>query len=353
MSTIRSAAVWVAVLGVCALSACGERPPMDPVQRGYRGTGMVQVVNPRLQEKKVSANQVPEAVPAVPHEGPSAAQAYKNVQVLGDLSAAELARLMVAMTNWVAPKEGCTYCHAGSDLAADTLYTKVVARRMLQMTRHINSDWKTHVAGTGVTCFTCHRGQPVPANAWFSDPGPVHARGPAGNRAGQNTPAKSVGLTSLPYDPFTAFLDQHSEIRVVAAQALPGTDHHSIKDAESTYGLMMHLSQSLGVNCTYCHNSRSFFDWDASTPQRGTAWYGIRMVRDLNHAYLEPLAGQFPPNRLGPLGDVPKVNCGTCHQGVYKPLFGVSMLKDYPELAGPLAPAAAPASAPPAPAGKP
>jgi photosynthetic reaction center cytochrome c subunit len=32
------------------------------------------------------------------------------------------------------------------------------------------------------------------------------------------------------------------------------------------------------------------------------------------------------------------VGCATCHQGVYKPLFGANMLKDYPELAG--APAA-------------
>jgi outer membrane protein OmpA-like peptidoglycan-associated protein len=32
------------------------------------------------------------------------------------------------------------------------------------------------------------------------------------------------------------------------------------------------------------------------------------------------------------LGDAPKANCGTCHQGVYKPLFGANMLKDYPEL---------------------
>ena len=101
-----------------------------------------------------------------------------------------------------------------------------------------------------------------------------------------------------------------------------------------TYGLMMHVSQSMGVNCTYCHNTRSFAQWDASTPKRTTAWYGIRMVQGLNNNYLEPLTATFPANRLGPHGDVGKVNCATCHQGVYKPLFGVSMLKDYPELAG-------------------
>ena len=73
--------------------------------------------------------------------------------------------------------------------------------------------------------------------------------------------------------------------------------------------------------------------WDQSTPQRATAWYGIRMVRDINTSYLAPLTDTFPADRKGALGDVAKINCATCHQGVYKPMFGTSMLKDYPELA--------------------
>ena len=39
-------------------------------------------------------------------------------------------RLMVSMTAWVSPQQGCTYCHkAGEDFSADSLYTKVVSRR--------------------------------------------------------------------------------------------------------------------------------------------------------------------------------------------------------------------------------
>ena len=57
---------------------------------------------------------------------------------------------------------------------------------------------------------------------------------------------------------------------------------------------MISMSQALGVNCTYCHNSRSFAVWDASTPKRTTAWYGIRMARDLNNDYLVPLTATFP-----------------------------------------------------------
>jgi photosynthetic reaction center cytochrome c subunit len=56
------------------------------------------------------------------------------------------------------------------------------------------------------------------------------------------------------------------------------------------------------------------------------------MVRQMNNEYLNPLASVFPDYRKGPMGDVAKVNCTTCHQGVYKPLYGVSMAKDFPEL---------------------
>ncbi len=59
------------------------------------------------------------------------------------------------------------------------------------------------------------------------------------------------------------------------------------------------------------------------------------MVRDINNAYLNSLQGVFPAYRKGQLGDSPKVNCATCHQGIYKPLYGVSMLKTFPELAKP------------------
>jgi photosynthetic reaction center cytochrome c subunit len=90
--------------------------------------------------------------------------------------------------------------------------------------------------------------------------------------------------------------------------------------------------------------------WDSSTPKRTVAWYGIRMARDLNNNYLVPLTSTFPAHRLGVLGDVAKVNCATCHQGLFKPLYGESMAKDYPELTGEIhaaAPPAPPSGAPP------
>jgi photosynthetic reaction center cytochrome c subunit len=322
-----------------AIAFTFTHPPVDSFQRGYRGLAMVELFRPSALDAKRAANKVPMPQDPLPPGAPSAASEFKNVKVLTDISADELTRLMLAMTEWVAPVQGCSYCHAdGEDLSSDKLYTKVIARRMLQMTRDINSHWKNHVADTGVTCFTCHRGQPVPSEVWFNNPGPPQPDGVVGAPVGKNHPAPEAGFTALPYDPLTPFLEYANDIRVISTNALAGTDRSSIKQTEWTYALMMQISQSLGVNCTFCHNSRSFFDWDQSTPQRETAFHGIRMVRDINMNVLEPLKDTFPPGRLGPLGDVPKVGCATCHQGVYKPLFGANMLKDYPELAG--APAA-------------
>jgi photosynthetic reaction center cytochrome c subunit len=267
----------------------------------------------------------------VPQDGPKAAAVYQNVKVLGDLSVGEFTREMLAITQWVAPVQGCAYCHNTQNLADDGLYTKVVARRMLQMTRHLNADWKPHVAATGVTCYTCHRGNNIPAEVWFTAVQPRAVGGNSGDNALQNKPSRSVGLAALPYDPLSPFLLGAEEIRVAGLVPTGGV-LQSTQHTEKSYGLMIHMSKSLGVNCTFCHNTRNFATWDNSNPQRVTAWHGIRMVRELNNDYLVGLTDRFPPERLGPNGDVAKISCATCHQGVNKPLYGAPMLQDYPSL---------------------
>jgi photosynthetic reaction center cytochrome c subunit len=339
------------VVGLGLLAGC-ERPPVTTVQHGFRGTGMDLVYNPRTLASQASLNAAPEVQPAASPDGPKAGEIYQNLKVLGGLSVGEFTRTMAAMTAWVSPQQGCTYCHSAANFADDSLYTKVVARRMLQMTQTINTDWKTHVAATGVTCYTCHRGNPVPSEVWFKPAAPKGSNSFIGNRAGQNAPVVAVGLTSLPSDPFSTFLLDGQEIRVIGQEALPAGNRQSIKQTEWTYGLMVHFSKALGVNCTECHNTRSFADWDNSPPQRATAWYGIRMARALNHDYLVPLTDTFPAGRHGPLGDVAKVNCATCHQGAYKPLYGTAMAPSYPALLGrvDLVPQAAAAGQTPVPA---
>jgi len=322
------------------LAGC-EIGPKQSTQTGYRGTGIDQVVNPGLVKAQVP---IPANVYETPGDtGPRASETYQNVKVLGGVSTDRFNHFMAQMNNWVAPQAGkdpnevgCNYCHNPNNMASDEKYTKVVARRMIQMTQRVNQDWKTHVAETGVTCYTCHRGNNIPANVWFAPKDRKYAGGVLGDLAGQNIATKEAGLSSLPFDPFTPYLKDAAPIRVNGTEAMAGigksANRASVKQTEFTYSLMAHMSESLGVNCTYCHNTRNFQSWEQSRPQRVTAWYGIRMARDLNNDYMTPLTKTFPPERLGPKGDVAKVNCTTCHQGAYKPLYGAAMAKDYPEL---------------------
>lgn len=325
------------LIGIAMMFTSGwDRPPIDSTQIGFRGTGMTHTANPRMEAQKISAIEIPEPPDDLNTEGPRASTVYENLQLLGDVSEDQFNRLMLAITEWVSPEEGCGYCHNEENLAEDSKYTKVVSRKMIQMTRKINSEFQDHVADTGVTCYTCHRGKPVPEHIWFTDPHSGKSTGMVGGIAGQNIAGENVGSTSLPSDPFSELLEKTEPgepIRVIGGRALPlSTNGASIQQTEKTYGLMIHLSEALGVSCNHCHNSRSFFDWAQSTPERIVAWHGLNMVRGVNSEFLLPLSSVLPKNRLGVLGDAPKLNCTTCHQGVAKPLNGAKMAKDYPSL---------------------
>ena len=327
MKATASALALTVILAGCDISSKTE------VQRGYRGTGMELVINETELNDKLKLNIPPEPAPAMPAVGPKAGDIYQNVQVLGDLSVGEFTRLMAAMTQWISPDEGCNYCHNAQNLADDSIYTKKVARNMIAMTQRINSEWNVHVGEVGVTCYTCHRGKHIPENVWAFNPGPPRATGAVGQTP-QNFASSEVGYTSLPYDPFTDMLLGERNIGGVQPDtALPRGHPTDLRDAEWTYALMMHFSQSLGVNCTYCHNSRAFNQWEQASPAKVKAWHGIRMVREVNSAFIEPTTPWLPEHRKGPTGDALKTHCKTCHQGAYKPLYGAPMVKYYPNLA--------------------
>jgi photosynthetic reaction center cytochrome c subunit len=322
--------VVLGILSVLMLTAC-ERPPIDSKQTGFRGTGMAEINNPRTDAQLAKLNEMPAGIPASA-DGPKAGAVYQNVKVLNNLSTAQFTAFMVSMTAWVAPKEGCAYCHNVQNFADDSMYTKTVARKMILMNQEINGTWSNHVKTTGVTCYTCHRGNNIPQNVWFNT---VEKRGGnmLGNKNGQNDPTAGSAYASLPNNTFGSyFVAGAPAARVIGGDALPNGHKATLQSTESVYGVMSHMSNSLGVNCTYCHNSRAFSSWEQSTPQRIQAWHGIQMLKDVNTNYIDSLASTFPDNRKGPDGDVGKANCTTCHQGVNKPLLGQSMVKDYPYL---------------------
>lgn len=195
--------------------------PTESVQRGYRGLALTQLYDLDRVAAAGDLHRVPPPEPRDPPdpEIPLAKDVHQNVQVLTDLNALDFSRLMQAITTWVAPEAGCEYCHNTEDLASDEKYTKVVARRMLQMTRHINTEWTSHVAATGVTCWTCHRGQAVPSGIWFAESGPSYdsPRGSVnlGNKAGQNMAGvRTNGYASLPFDPLSPFLEASYSLSV-------------------------------------------------------------------------------------------------------------------------------------------
>ena len=305
---------WTGAAVVVVMAAGCEVPPPEVDQTGFRGLGLEYVYDEGTREDSLAAIQsrLPAPLTALPAMDPAPPGTFENVQVLGHLSQAEFTVTMQAITNWVAPEQGCNYCHVVTpdsvNYASDAIYTKLVARRMLQMTQDINVNWRAHVGDTvGVNCWTCHQGKPVPTNYWFY----------SGN----------------PAQPERHYLDRE-DLRVQGPYALAsqGENPRGTNDAEYAYAVMINMTNGLGVNCTYCHNSARFADWAESPPQRVTALRGLRMIRDANMEYMISLQGVWPTDvanyasypdrsRMGPLGDGPKLSCASCHQGAYKPQY--------------------------------
>ena len=334
-----------AILVAAMLVAWGQPFATSSMQTGPRGIGMsvtefksdLATPDPTIADYYTEEPYIPEGGEAL------AKDIYENVQVLGDLTEDNFNRLMLAITQWVSPEQGCAYCHGDGDLETygeDAYYTKLVSRRMIEMTQNINESWDGHVNANkevGVNCYSCHRGQPVPDGIWFKT-SPVSPM-MAGWSANQNRATLISQSTSLPVDALEKYLLEYETIGVHDLESrvagVPGQDGYpGIQNAERTYSLMNYFANSLGVNCVFCHNSRAFYDGSEVTPQWGTASLGIAMVQELNNDYLVPLLDLYPAERLGPLhADAPKAACNTCHKGYQQPLQGLNVIADWPELA--------------------
>ena len=345
---IATVLVGIGALGAAAL-AVGvpdwHRPWFHGTQMAYRGTQSIQFES-RAAQVPINAI-VPVALPAAVEGGPKATEQYKNVKVLTDVSAAEFMRLQQAITNWVSPKEGCAFCHDTKDFSSDAKPQKLAARKMLEMTRYINSAWSTHVNPAGVTCYTCHRGQPVPAEVWWPRiPAPIK------KAVDHSEPWNEAADTVTTFFPNAGFAEYYLQDNPVAAQSTTAMRTHDVGDyivVKRIYEMMMQMSLQTGVNCGYCHNSRAFESWEQSTPMRWTGYYALRFIRDLNRNYLLPLAQVIPQQRIlahstampvipdNQRGQQPGnalLTCGTCHYRLPQPLNGANMVKDYPGLVG-------------------
>ena len=332
---VAGGAVFVAAL----LITWGNPVQTSSLQTGPRGIGMsVPEFNSAVTQADPTIEGYAFSEPVVPEGGEALAKdAIENAEpLLGDLTEANYTRLVDDMRSWT----GIPTLFDGEET-----YQTVVARRMIEMTRNINENWDGHVNANnevGVTCYTCHRGEPVPSNIWFKI-SPVNESA-GGWSSNQNRASALSQSTSLPSDALEKYLMEEDTIAVHSLESrvegIPGQDDYaSIQDAERTYSLMNYFANSLGVNCVFCHNSRAFYDGGQVTPQWGTASLGILMVQEMNNEYLVPLKDVYPAERLGPIyADAPKAACMTCHKGYQQPLQGLNVIGNYPELASSEAP---------------
>ena len=321
-------AVGGAVVVVALLVSVGQPWLTKSQQTGPRGTGMHVVefeVDIEAPDPDVAGFDVADVEPADVEVNADAAA------LLGGASGDDYGSLVAAMRAWTGIP----------DLLEDPeSYQSQVALRMIQMTQSINANWDAHVAvngENGVTCYTCHRGNPVPEGAWTISTPTVNAM--AGWSANQNRATEISQSTSLPSDALEAYFLNYERIGVhdldSRVEGVPGQDGYpGIQHAERTYALMNYFANSLGVNCTFCHNTRAFYDGGQVTPQWATAQLGIAMVQELNGDWILPLDELLPPERLGAVaGDVPKVGCLTCHQAQQQPLKGLNVIEGFPILA--------------------
>ena len=298
--------IGAAVIAVVALLAFGQPFATDSMQTGPRGIGM-----------------------SVTEFKGDLADADPDIATLEELGAND-GDLIAAMQAWTGIPD--LFEDPGS-------YQYGVGAMMIAMTQSINENWDGHVNANGevgVTCYTCHRGEPVPSEIWFSI-APL-SKAMAGWSANQNIATSLSQSTSLPSDALEKYLVEANTIGVHDLESrvagIPGQDDYpGIQHAERTYSLMNYFANSLGVNCVFCHNSRAFYDGGQVTPQWATASLGILMVQELNNDYIIPAGALLPEERLGPRnGDEPKLACKTCHKGYQQPLQGTTVIGDWPKL---------------------
>lgn len=113
----------------------------------------------------------------------TAAETFKNIQVLKDIPASELIPAMRYITT--ALGVGCDFCHDPKHFDSDDKAEKKTARRMMEMMFSIDQD--NFKGKREVTCYTCHAGAKKPVTTPILPEG-----GAAPTQAGLNGRGKSA-----------------------------------------------------------------------------------------------------------------------------------------------------------------
>lgn len=122
------------------------RALVHPALLGVAALGLVIAVGARAQQSQ----------PAPAEK--TAAQQFKNIQVLKDVPASQLIPGMRYITTALGVE--CNYCHVDGNFPADDKQPKQTARKMMTMLFAINTN--NFGGRPEVSCFTCHQGHSEP-----------------------------------------------------------------------------------------------------------------------------------------------------------------------------------------------
>lgn len=288
----------------------------------------------------------------------------QNVQVLKGMTTAQI---WVYMQQHVSGAMGvsCQYCHDINNYAADPYPAKISARLMLLLVRDLNAQFIANIPnwrGNYVQCATCHNLQPVDM-ATFSpqfdnsvppiqvDLEPLDENGEPMRGFEQNIPLKQAVLYYLYnyriWNPYDA-QDPTSGRGSLSLTHEGGRTQDQVTINQNVMNLM---GWSLGEGCTYCHNSRNFYAYEADIPAPQfmetyalnrlksqhmllmTTW----MTQNWNRYVLPPTDApdSFPIDGNQYIVEFdgtryPVAGCYTCHQGNAIPRAAINMA-DIPE----------------------
>lgn len=159
---IGNCAVAGALLLACSHASANNPAAVPAAQTRGRWTSPPDTAAP------ARARAVAEALEAIRgREEEPAGSVYQEIHVLNGVPAGRLLRIMdhgYSRSLGV----GCGHCHVEGDWEREDSTRKEVAREMIRMVRHINTEHLAKIEGLRsdtaiVNCTTCHRGTTKPA----------------------------------------------------------------------------------------------------------------------------------------------------------------------------------------------
>jgi photosynthetic reaction center cytochrome c subunit len=192
-----------AALVVAVAAALMEAPAQNPAP------GAKQVA-----EKNGTQNAVPAKSEGQPK---TAAEQFKNIQILKEMPADQLIPAMQFMTASLGVD--CEYCHVERAFDKDDKKTKGYARHMMEMMFNINKE--NFDNQRWVTCYSCHQGSPHPPSipaitAKEKAPTMMAEKGETASATGNPDPAKLL-------DGYLAAVGGADALKKVTSRVAKGT----------------------------------------------------------------------------------------------------------------------------------